>query len=167
MATVQMSVRPEDLSQVPESSERIPEPAIVVIFGASGDLTSRKLLPALFHLEQSGLLPVSSPSSAWPGGRWARSSRRTCAPASSSSAACSRTIPSSMNLSPHRLLPAALRCPSRLRRPQGRTGPHRRERRIGGNRVFYLATSPEFFAGIVDNLGAQGWPTPSRVAPPS
>ena len=30
---------------------------IVVIFGASGDLTKRKLLPALFHLEQAGLLP--------------------------------------------------------------------------------------------------------------
>ena len=30
--------------------ERIPDPCIVVIFGASGDLTKRKLLPALFHL---------------------------------------------------------------------------------------------------------------------
>ena len=37
--------------------ERIPEAGILVIFGASGDLTKRKLLPALFHLEQAGLLP--------------------------------------------------------------------------------------------------------------
>ena len=57
MATVEMSVRREDLSQVPHGNERIPEPAILVIFGASGDLTKRKLLPALFHLEQAGLLP--------------------------------------------------------------------------------------------------------------
>ena len=28
-----------------------------MIFGASGDLTKRKLLPALYHLEQAGLLP--------------------------------------------------------------------------------------------------------------
>jgi len=28
-----------------------------VAFGASGDLTKRKLLPALFHLSQAGLLP--------------------------------------------------------------------------------------------------------------
>ena len=28
-----------------------------MIFGASGDLTKRKLLPALFHLKQEGLLP--------------------------------------------------------------------------------------------------------------
>src|SRR5260370_20687452 len=37
--------------------ERTPDPCIVVIFGASGDLTKRKLLPALYHLEQAGLLP--------------------------------------------------------------------------------------------------------------
>jgi glucose-6-phosphate 1-dehydrogenase len=40
-----------------KKGERIPEPCVVVIFGASGDLTKRKLLPALYHLEQSGLLP--------------------------------------------------------------------------------------------------------------
>ena len=57
MATIQMSVRPEDLSQVPKGQERIPEPGILVIFGASGDLTKRKLLPALFHLRQADLLP--------------------------------------------------------------------------------------------------------------
>ncbi len=57
MATIQMSVSAEDLSQVPQGAERIPEAGILVIFGASGDLTRRKLLPALFHLEQAGLLP--------------------------------------------------------------------------------------------------------------
>ncbi len=31
--------------------------AIVVIFGAGGDLTRRKLLPALFNLERQGLIP--------------------------------------------------------------------------------------------------------------
>jgi len=37
-------------------NKRLPEPGIVVVFGASGDLTKRKLLPALFHLKQAGLL---------------------------------------------------------------------------------------------------------------
>src|ERR671924_1092405 len=32
-------------------------PQAVVIFGASGDLTKRKLLPAFFHLFLEGLLP--------------------------------------------------------------------------------------------------------------
>jgi glucose-6-phosphate 1-dehydrogenase len=36
---------------------RLSEPASLVIFGASGDLTARKLLPALFNLAQQGRLP--------------------------------------------------------------------------------------------------------------
>ncbi len=32
-------------------------PATIIIFGASGDLTSRKLIPALFRLDSMGLLP--------------------------------------------------------------------------------------------------------------
>ena len=32
-------------------------PFVMVIFGATGDLTSRKLMPALFHLTQQGYLP--------------------------------------------------------------------------------------------------------------
>jgi glucose-6-phosphate 1-dehydrogenase len=47
-----------------------PDPCIVVIFGASGDLTKRKLLPALYHLEQAGFCRRTSPWSAWRGGRW-------------------------------------------------------------------------------------------------
>ena len=31
---------------------------VIVLFGASGDLAARKLLPGFFHLEQAGLLPV-------------------------------------------------------------------------------------------------------------
>jgi glucose-6-phosphate 1-dehydrogenase len=37
--------------------ERIPEPAIMVIFGASGDLTQRKLVPALYQLKREHRLP--------------------------------------------------------------------------------------------------------------
>src|SRR5208337_2163667 len=55
--TVHMRVSPDDLGQIPASVERIPNPGVLVIFGASGDLTKRKLLPSLFHLRQSGLLP--------------------------------------------------------------------------------------------------------------
>jgi glucose-6-phosphate 1-dehydrogenase len=34
-----------------------PEPQAIVVFGATGDLTRRKLLPALYHLHLEGLLP--------------------------------------------------------------------------------------------------------------
>src|SRR6516225_914067 len=37
--------------------ERVPPPATMVIFGASGDLTKRKLVPALYSLARDRLLP--------------------------------------------------------------------------------------------------------------
>ena len=36
---------------------RTPDPAVMVIFGASGDLTSRKLMPALYNLALNRYLP--------------------------------------------------------------------------------------------------------------
>src|ERR1039457_6440166 len=38
--------------------EKVPSPCGIIIFGASGDLTHRKLLPALFSLAQEKLLPT-------------------------------------------------------------------------------------------------------------
>ena len=37
---------------------RVPDPGVVVIFGASGDLTSRKLVPALYELASQRRLPM-------------------------------------------------------------------------------------------------------------
>jgi glucose-6-phosphate 1-dehydrogenase len=36
---------------------RIPENQVIVLFGATGDLAKRKLLPGMFHLSQVGLMP--------------------------------------------------------------------------------------------------------------
>ncbi len=38
--------------------ERMPDPCTMVIFGASGDLTKRKLIPAIFDLARQGMLPT-------------------------------------------------------------------------------------------------------------
>ncbi len=38
-------------------SERLPEPATLVIFGATGDLAARKLIPAVYNLARTGQLP--------------------------------------------------------------------------------------------------------------
>jgi glucose-6-phosphate 1-dehydrogenase len=38
--------------------EKVPEPLIIVIFGASGDLTRRKLIPALFQLYEQNQMPT-------------------------------------------------------------------------------------------------------------
>ena len=39
------------------ASERVPVDQVIVLFGASGDLAKRKLLPGMFHLAQVGLMP--------------------------------------------------------------------------------------------------------------
>ncbi len=56
-AEVGQSMTDRNVAGEMSQNERVPDPCIVVIFGASGDLTKRKLLPALYHLEQQGLLP--------------------------------------------------------------------------------------------------------------
>jgi glucose-6-phosphate 1-dehydrogenase len=39
------------------SGNQTVEPCVIVIFGASGDLTHRKLIPSLYDLERQGVLP--------------------------------------------------------------------------------------------------------------
>jgi glucose-6-phosphate 1-dehydrogenase len=40
-----------------EAAEQVPEDQVIVLFGATGDLAKRKLLPGMFHLAQVGLMP--------------------------------------------------------------------------------------------------------------
>jgi glucose-6-phosphate 1-dehydrogenase len=37
--------------------ERVPDPSIMVLFGATGDLAHRKVIPAMYHLWRTNLLP--------------------------------------------------------------------------------------------------------------
>src|SRR5207245_1203996 len=51
MSTVTQPVASEELKGHPAG------PCLMVIFGASGDLTKRKLIPALYNLARGGYLP--------------------------------------------------------------------------------------------------------------
>ena len=48
----------ELLASRASSTRRAIDPCTVVIFGASGDLTARKLIPALYHLAVERALPT-------------------------------------------------------------------------------------------------------------
>src|SRR5918994_2470610 len=37
--------------------EKVPDPSILVLFGATGDLAYRKVIPAMYHLWRTNLLP--------------------------------------------------------------------------------------------------------------
>ena len=41
------------------TGDRVPPPCTMVIFGASGDLTKRKLVPALYSLARDRRLPTA------------------------------------------------------------------------------------------------------------
>src|SRR5690606_9023458 len=43
------------------NSALVNQPASILIFGASGDLTARKIIPALFQLAQEEFLPANCP----------------------------------------------------------------------------------------------------------
>ncbi len=163
MATIQMKVSPEDLSHVPQGQERIPEPGILVIFGGSGDLTKRKLLPALFHLRQTGLLPpqfaIVGVARRPIGDEFAADMRQGIVEFGGIDPADPELNEFASHISYYAL---------NFSDPQGYSGLKAEldriaeEKGIGPDRLFYLATAPEFFAGIVENLGAQGMAQPEK-----
>ena len=163
MATMQMRVNPEDLSQVPKGHERIPEAGILVIFGASGDLTKRKLLPALFHLEQAGLLPdnfsIVGVARRPLGEEFAADMRQGIIEFGG-------VDPSDPKLADFvariGYFPLKFDDPADYAGLKIELDRIDKAKSIGGNRLFYLATAPEFFAGIVENIGAHGMSHPKR-----
>ncbi|MFY9854086.1 MAG: glucose-6-phosphate dehydrogenase [Terracidiphilus sp.] len=163
MATMQMSVRPEDLSQVSRGSERIPEPGILVIFGASGDLTKRKLLPALFHLEQAKLLPekfvIVGVARRALGDEFAAEMRAGIVEFGGVEPSAPRLNDFVERIS---YFPLNFDDPKDYAGLKVELDRIDKEKIIGGGRLFYLATAPEFFAGIIENLGAQGMAQPEQ-----
>ena len=156
-----VKVSPKDLQSASQGSERIPEPCIVVIFGASGDLTKRKLLPALFHLEQAGLLPkefaVVGVARRPLEDEFVKDMREGIVKSGDVEESDPKLDPFVAKLRYHALnfddaagykaLKALL---EKMDAEQG----------TQGNRLYYLATAPEYFSDITGQLGAQGMAKP-------
>ena len=156
MATIQMKVSPEDLSQVPPSRERVPDPVIMTIFGASGDLTKRKLLPALFHLEQNGLLPdkfhIVGVARRPLGDEFAQDMRAGIV----EFGGVDKNDPKLDDfIKKVNYFALNFDDPGHYAALNAELDRLASEKSIGNNRLFYLATAPEFFTGIIENLGAQ------------
>ena len=163
MATIQMKINPEDLSQVPHAGERIPEPVIIVIFGASGDLTKRKLLPALYHLDQAGLLPkkfqIVGVARRPLGNEFAADMRDGIVQFGDVDKSDSRLDGFEKNISYYAL---SFDDPSHYAGLKAELDRIANEKGIGPDRLFYLATAPEYFTPIIENLGAQGMAQPEH-----
>ena len=139
--------------------ERAAEPCAVVIFGASGDLAKRKLIPALYRLVQERLLPAEFAIVGL--GRTAmtdeefRDRMRAAVVEFSESKAVDEEV--------WRSFAAGMRfLPSNIERPECYGELARMlegadaERGTQGNRLFYLSVAPEFYAEAVRRLGEAG-----------
>jgi len=138
--------------------ERIPEPLIMVIFGASGDLTQRKLVPAIYHLKLERRLPaeltiVGVARREWSHDYFRDQMRQGIEEFSDGLQSeeiwqdfaqglfyCSGNIDDPASYQKLKDL---------LEELDGKRGTR-------GNRVFYLAVAPKFFAEAIQQLGKAG-----------
>ncbi|HEX3472985.1 MAG TPA: glucose-6-phosphate dehydrogenase [Silvibacterium sp.] len=163
MATTEVKIAPENIEAASRPNERIPEPGVVVIFGASGDLTKRKLLPALFHLEQQGLLPKEFAIV----GVARRDLKSTFAAdmkdgilkygdGKEGDPAIDEFIEKvdyhAMNFDDDRGYTDLKALLDQIDRERG----------TKGNRLFYLAVAPEYFSDIINHLGAHNMAHPEK-----
>ena len=162
MATTQVTISPEEL-KASQHSERSPDPCIAVIFGASGDLTKRKLLPALYHLEQAGNLPEDFAVV----GVARRPLEQTFAADMKEGIESGGGVDATEDkLSPFvdRICYHAMNFDD----PSGYDGLKELLTQLDGkygtqgNRLFYLATAPEYFSDIIKFLGEHGMAQPDE-----
>lgn len=136
----------------------------MVIFGASGDLAERKIIPALYYLSRQ---PILSPGFSVIGcGRTQFTDEQFRIKMQQAVTEFLRLTPEAATAFPEQFgrnlfylpgnfgeSPAYEELKSRLERLD-------RERGTAGNRLFYLATPPSFFPVIVSHLGAAGMARP-------
>jgi glucose-6-phosphate 1-dehydrogenase len=143
--------------------ERTAEPCAVVIFGASGDLTKRKLVPALYRLTQERLLPAEfaivgfarSPMSHEDFRAKMKDAILTYSEAKRIDEAVWDSFAKGIfyvagdvnNAESYRQISELL-------------DQIDHDRATAGNRVFYLSTSPTLYAEAIQQLGAAGLAKP-------
>jgi glucose-6-phosphate 1-dehydrogenase len=148
-----------------QQPERTPDPCIVVIFGASGDLTKRKLLPALYHLDQSGLLPKDFAVV----GVARRPLEQSFAPDMRDGIISGGGVETSdPKLGPFvdRIQYHAMNFDDASGYDALKSLLAELDKKFGtkGNRLFYLATAPEYFSDIINYLGEHGMAKPEGSA---
>jgi glucose-6-phosphate 1-dehydrogenase len=149
--------------------ERVPEASCLVIFGASGDLTQRKLVPGLYSLAHDGLLPAGQVIVGFARPDYTDETFRAAMREACEKHARTRPIDEAVweNFS------------RGLFYVRGEFGEHEgyvrlkerlaefdRDRGTGGRRIYYLAVPPDFFDDISSSLGKEGMVTdPERGGP--
>jgi len=149
---------------------RCAEITALVLFGATGDLTRRKLIPAIYALTSDGLLPCGLPIISI--GRRAESRDELMKDFREAVDAHSRrpvdaTLWEELSRSIH-YVRGALDDPETYAEVKSVLGQIEETTCAAFNRLFYLAIPPHYFQDVIDNLeasdlsrenhGREGWP---------
>jgi glucose-6-phosphate 1-dehydrogenase len=138
---------------------RSPEPCVMVIFGGSGDLTRRKLVPALYNLSRERHIPGGftilglsrSPLSDLEYRQrlleWVDKAEEGLKSDADTWDPFAQGI---------HYIAADFRDPSTYKNIREALEEFDRRRGTSGNRIYYLATSPSDYVEIIRNLGAAG-----------
>ncbi|MCC6931947.1 MAG: glucose-6-phosphate dehydrogenase [Deltaproteobacteria bacterium] len=134
-------------------------PCVMIIFGSTGDLTKRKLMPALYNIAVDGLLPANFSLVAFGRRTWNHDILRN--EVSNSVREFSRRQPIDENILSE-FVSHSYYCQGEFdnldsyERLRELLDSIDRQTGHAVNRIFYLATLPEHFEMIINNLGAVG-----------
>src|SRR4029450_2174452 len=138
---------------------RSPEPCVMVIFGGSGDLTRRKLVPALYNLSRKRLIPggfsiLGLSRSPLSDDEYRTRLREWVDKAGEGGPSDPATWePFAQGI---HYLPANFHEPDSYSRLKQCLAEYDARRGTGGNRIFYLATAPSDYVDIIRHLGSSG-----------
>jgi len=140
------------------TTARISDPCTIVIFGATGDLTRRKLVPALYNLRREGLLHANTTILGFARRDWSDDYFRTLLfdEGSKHSRASLDAGDWPGFISRVSYIRSTFEDAEGYIALAERLDAIDTEQGTSGNRLFYLATPPESYEDIINNLGAAG-----------
>jgi len=136
----------------------VPEPGAMVIFGASGDLTARKLIPALYDLAEGGRLPMEFAVVGISRTEMSHDefrNRLRDGLEEQRAGSVSEDVWESFSKGLF-YLPGDSKKPETYEELKDFLKKLDGERGTSGNRIFYLSSSPSLFPTIVERLGEAG-----------
>ncbi len=149
------------------SRTALPQPCTLVIFGASGDLARRKLLPAIYNLALDGVLPANIAVVGFSRTEYDDQQFRGLAQESIEKYS-RRPLDAEHWPDVERSIFYVPGSPNDLesyRRLEQRLGEIDAARGIPGNRIFYLSVPPSVFDGAISHLHDSGMVRPPDEAP--
>ena len=164
MASIANGIAEADTLQS-QSSVSLADPCAIVIFGASGDLTRRKLIPALFELANCGSLasrfaivgfarsPLSDTAFQDSAAEAVRSDSESCRVSEESLRAFAQSFA---------YVAGEYDQPGGFEKLSHRLDELDKERHLEGNRLFYLATPPSVYPKVIAQIKKAGLAKPAK-----